>query len=382
MLTAVPVIVMVFWVAIMLDAAIHYGSDWRLSAIDPQRDRSDWPLVSIVAAARNEERAVAAAVDSLLKLDYPNVELVVVNDRSTDRTGDILAAIAQRDPHLRVVNVTELPPHWLGKNHALELGAEAARGEYLLFTDADVMLEATTLRRAVVAMETRGLDHLACAPEMVGGTRPLQMFVASFAVFFSLYARPWRAKNPKSSAHVGVGAFNLVRTAKYREIGGHTKIAMRPDDDMKLGKLVKMSGGRQQFFSGEGFVRVEWYATLREAIEGLMKNSFSGVDYSFVLLVLATISQFIFSVSPFLMMFLTSGSAFYANVAAAVMIVSIATMFSVRSGLSWVYGFTFPVSAMIMLYILWKAAIRTVREGGIRWRDTLYPLDELKANKV
>jgi glycosyltransferase involved in cell wall biosynthesis len=326
--------------------------------------------------------AAARFGSSLLALDYPHLELVVINDRSTDRTGAILKTLAAKEPTLRVVDVTELPPHWLGKNHALQLGADAATGEFLLFTDADVLFEPTALRRAVTLLKKFGLDHLTCAPQMIGGSRPAQMFVAAFAVFFSLYARPWKARDPRSKAHVGIGAFNLIRTSLYRTFGGHAPIAMRPDDDMKLGKLVKLNGGRQQFFSADGLIRVEWYPTLREAIEGLMKNAFSGVDYSVPLLFAASVAQLVLNVWPFVAVFVLHGPARMVYLLAAAVIVVISAIFAHRSGLSWWFGFTFPLSSLLFLYILWKAAFRTLREGGIRWRDTLYPLAELRANKL
>ena len=123
------------------------------------------PRVSIVIPARNEERNLEEALRSVLALDYDNLEIDVVDDRSTDRTGEILDRMAAADPRLRVVHVRELPPGWLGKNHALWLGAAKATGEFLLFTDADIVMEPTALRRAVGAMVADGLDHLTASPE-------------------------------------------------------------------------------------------------------------------------------------------------------------------------------------------------------------------------
>src|SRR6185295_10642022 len=123
------------------------------------------PRVSIVIPARNEERHVEEALQSVLALDYENLEIDVVDDRSTDHTGEILDRMAAANPRLRVVHIRELPPSWLGKNHALELGGRKAAGDYLLFTDADIVMEPTALRRAVGVMEAGGIDHLTVAPE-------------------------------------------------------------------------------------------------------------------------------------------------------------------------------------------------------------------------
>src|SRR5262245_44222189 len=124
-----------------------------------------WPAVSLIAAARNEERNIEAAVRSLVKLDYSKLEITLVNDRSTDRTGEILARLAAEFPQLNVVTLSELPAGWLGKNHALQLGADRSRGEWLLFTDADIFFEPTTLRRAIAYAQEHAVDHLVATPD-------------------------------------------------------------------------------------------------------------------------------------------------------------------------------------------------------------------------
>src|SRR3954468_271576 len=135
------------------------------------------PRVSIVIPARNEERNLEEALRSILALDYDNLEIDVVDDRSTDRTGEILDRMALADPRLRIVHVRDLPPGWLGKNHALWLGAEKATGDYLLFTDADVVMEPSTLRRAAGLMAADGLDHLMASPEIERPSALFEMFI-------------------------------------------------------------------------------------------------------------------------------------------------------------------------------------------------------------
>ena len=262
------------------------------------------PRVSILIPARNEERNLEEALRSVLALDYDNLEIDVVDDRSTDRTGEILDRMAAADPRLRVVHVRELPPGWLGKNHALWLGAGKATGEFLLFTDADIVIEPLALRRAVGAMVADGLDHLTASPSIERPSVLFEMFIGVFALFFALFTKPWKVKDPKSPAHVGIGAFNLVRASAYHAAGGHRAIAMRPDDDLKLGKLLKKNGFRPEFVFGQGALRVEWYASVRELIQGLMKNAFSGVDYRVSVVVVSTVIQLVLLVWPFLALFL------------------------------------------------------------------------------
>jgi len=362
--------------------AIAGGRSIRQLAALPA-EGTEWPKVSMVIAARNEEDKIEGALRSVLALDYPALEVVMVEDRSTDGTAAILARMAENEPRLRVISIVELPPGWLGKNYALHRGAQEARGELLLFSDADVVFEPTVLRRAVRYFIEQSLDHLTAAPDIIVPSVRLAIFVAAFGLFFTMYARPWRARRASPRDHVGVGAFNLVRADLYRRCGGHEPIRMRPDDDMKLAKHLKIHGGRQDIVLGRDMMRVEWYSSIREAIGGLEKNSFSGVEYSLVLLVLATIFQLALCVWPFVALFLTSGLIRGINAATASLIVFLVAGMQMRSGngRAWV-ALGFPLGALLFFGILWYASLKAVLRGGIRWRDTFYPLAELRANKV
>jgi cellulose synthase/poly-beta-1,6-N-acetylglucosamine synthase-like glycosyltransferase len=351
----------------------------RLSAIRPSEDG---PSISVVAAARNEGRAIEAAIGSLLRLDYPALEIVIVNDRSTDDTGAILARVERETrtgPRLRVVHITEVPEGWLGKNHALHVGAAAASGEFLLFTDADIVFEPTTLRRAVAYVLENRVDHLAAIPDVHVPGLALRAFIAAFAVFFSLYARPWKARDERSRAHIGIGAFNLIRASAYRAIGGHSAIAMRPDDDLKLGKVLKQHGFRQDVVNGQGFVVVEWYSTLRELVDGLMKNAFAGVDYSLLKTAGATAGLLVMNVWPFLAAMVTSGPTRALNALSVALIVLIFWTVN-RDRLAYVIGY--PFAAMLFAYIMWRSALLAVWNRTIVWRGTAYPLERMRANRV
>jgi glycosyltransferase involved in cell wall biosynthesis len=362
-----------------LDFAVGHRRLRFLKDIPPAKTG---PPLSIVAAARNEARGIEAAVRSLLRLDYPALEIVIVNDRSTDETGAILERLAAEHPRLKVTTINELPEGWLGKNYALQSGAAAATGDLLLFTDADIVFEPSTLRRAVALIEEERIDHLAAIPDVRVPGLALNAFMAAFGVFFSLYSRPWKARDPRSNSHIGVGAFNLIRTAVYQAIGGHRAIAMRPDDDMKLGKVVKKHGFRQDVVSGRGFVVVEWYASLRELVDGLMKNAFAGVDYSLVKLAGSTLALFLMNVLPFLAVFFTDGvtRALY-----AVCVVLIVLIFSISArfgGAPLIVVLAYPFAALLFAYIMWRSALIAVTRGTITWRGTAYPLAAMRANRV
>ncbi|HEY8176175.1 MAG TPA: glycosyltransferase family 2 protein [Gemmatimonadaceae bacterium] len=339
------------------------------------------PRVSVIVAARDEERHIESAVSAVLDQSYSNFELIVVDDRSSDRTSEILRRLATRSRRLHVLTLRELPPGWLGKNHALHVGAAIASGELLLFADADVILRPDTLSRAVRLLRIERANHLAVAPDLVVPTWPLALVVNYFMMWFLLWLRPWKARDPLSSAYVGIGAFNLVRTTAYRAIGGHSRIRLRPDDDLMLGKLLKTAGHRQIVAAGAGAVSVEWYRTLGELARGFRKNAFAGLQYS-VLLTLGAIAGNLALVWPFVAIWMTSGAerAIYATAALAQMAGYGGPALTQRTR-PWL-AVLYPVAGLIFVSILGAAVLRTVRRRGIEWRGTFYPLDELRANRV
>lgn len=342
----------------------------------------DWPSVSVIVPARNEERHLEEALSSLLNLDYPAYELVVLNDRSTDRTGEILARMAQVYPQLRVTHITELPPGWLGKNHALAQGAKMSSGELLLFTDADIVMVPDTLRRTVAYLQSQPLDHLAVLPEIQTPSLALSLFMNAFSIYFALYARPWRASNPKSAAFIGIGAFNLIRRSVYEQIGTHQAIALRPDDDMKLGKLVKKFGFRQAAGNGLGLVCLEWYGSLRELVQGLMKNAFAGLEYNLFFVVGGVMAQFLFGVWPVLALFITQGPAWWFNLLSVGLMQLLCWNNAKAFQLNRLSGLFFPLSSLLMMYIVLRGTVLNLWHNGIHWRGTHYSLAELRKNKI
>jgi glycosyltransferase involved in cell wall biosynthesis len=375
------IVVLACWIAIGVELAVGNRSIRFLQDVSG-RPRGPEPRVSVIIPARNEERNLREALASILRQDYGAFEVIAVNDRSMDQTGVILNGMAREDPRLRVLHVTELPSGWLGKNFALYRGAQRASGDLLLFTDADVVMHPSTLRRAVGHMAAHEIDHLAVAPDVRMPGMLLRVFGVAFCIFFSLYARPWRAKDPKSQRFVGIGAFNLVRERVYRAVGTHRAIAMRPDDDIKLGKLIKKGGYRQEFLFGAGMMHVEWYASVKELIDGLMKNAFAGVEYRVFAIIGASAAQLTLNVWPFLALGLTRGGP-RALYAAAVLVMLVVCADAARFlGVPRWYALGFPLATLLFVYIMWRSMLTALLTGGITWRGTHYSLADLRANKV
>ncbi len=243
-------------------------------------------------------------------------------------------------------------------------------------------MEPSVISRAVAYLHRENIDHLAITPHLQMPGLLLGMFSGAFALFFSLYAKPWKARDPKSPRHIGIGAFNLVRAKAYRAIGGHHAIAMRPDDDMKLGKLLKQHGFKQDVLLSDGLMTVEWYSSLGELIHGLEKNAFAGVEYNLGVVALASIAQFVVFVWPLGALFFTHGVLWWLNLAIIGLLAVLYTDNAYCHGAKRWHCVGLPVTALLFQYIIWRATLLTLVNNGIDWRGTHYSLQELKANKI
>lgn len=353
----------------------------RLADITPARD-AQCPRVSVIFAARDEAEKLSGALATILAQDYVKYEVVGVNDRSQDATPQILDQFASTSKLLKVVHVAELPAGWLGKPHALQRGYEQASGDWLLFTDADVRFAPDLLRRAIAVAQESGWDHLTLLAGMDMDGFWESVAITYLAVGFTLGVEPWLASAPSSQRYAGVGAFQLVRRQVYEAIGTHKRLAMEVLEDMKLGKLVKQGGFRSGVGMAGEAVRVRWQAGLRNIIRGTTKNFFAASSYS-VARIAGQITQLLaFSVLPFAALPWATGKArIFAMIAALIPLVAHYRMArSLR--VSPLYALTHPLGGIIFGYMLLRSTVVTLWRGGVVWRDTFYPLKQLKRGMV
>ncbi len=352
----------------------------HLQDVPPIRDDKG-PKVSLIVPACNEQENISQAVTSFLEQDYNNLELIIINDRSVDKTGEILRTIQEKHDRLKIYDIEVLPEGWLGKSHAMQFGAEHATGEYLVFTDGDIILEKTTISRAVNRMISMGLDHLCLVFKNIANGWLLNSLILDSGGGLFLLFQPWNAANKKSKAFMGVGAFNMVKTTSYLGVGGHTTFRMHPIDDLMLGKKLKRAGYTQECLLGYEFVAVRWYESLGAMIDGLMKNVFAVINFRILYLPGLLFSIFVIGILPLW------GSVFASGVGAVLSWLTIV----LRICLLFVGGRALQLSLVTVLgallaphitfYIALKAAFLALKNDGIFWRGTHYPLAALKKNE-
>jgi len=370
-----------YWLESGISAFFGYRRLPGLRSVDPLPSAS-LPTLAIVATAKDEAARVEGAARSLLAQDYPNFSIVIVDDRSVDGTGAILDRLALEDPRLRVVHIDSLPYGWVGKCHALARGAEATDTEWILFVDADVTLAPGAARRAISLACRHGWDHVAVGPDMRLESLGEEIFVAAFMVVFNTSQRPWRASNPRRKNAIGIGAFNLVRRELYRKAGGHEALRYELIDDMALGKILKRSGARQTFATHGGQVSVHWHPGIRGLIHGVEKNAFPGLHYNIPLGLIAPWLLLLVSWAPVFGFLLGSPAAWVLSLCAWCGVLlcyrEVGRSVNIRA---W-HAVTMPVGVTLFLYAFVRSMVITLIRGGVVWRGTFYPLDELKRGRV
>jgi glycosyltransferase involved in cell wall biosynthesis len=339
------------------------------------------PRVSIIVPARNEEAMIEPAVRSLLALDYPDYELVVVDDRSDDSTGAILDRLKDEfGARLTVVHVRELPDGWLGKTHAMWKAAEAARGEWLLFSDADVVHAPEALRRAMAYAQHEQAAHMVLLPTVEMKSVGERMMISYFQAMFIFAHRPWKVRDPKSKDIMGVGAFNLVRRDAYDRIGTYRSMRLSVVDDMRLAEKIKEHGFASRVAFAEGMVTVRWAVGASGVVQNLTKNFFAHLRYNLGFALFAAVAMLWLHLGPWL------GTAFASGWARAPYAIALGCLVSVylemgrRTKISIAYVLLHPAASVLMAYTLLRSTCLTLGRGGVVWRGTFYPLVELKRN--
>ena len=334
---------------------------------------------SVVVAARDEAARIEETVRRILAQQGVSIEAIVIDDRSADETKEILQRLASADSRVRTVRVETLPEGWLGKCHACHVGASVATGEWILFIDADCWLMPDVLARALCVAASEGVDHITLTPGVVPQTCGARAW--HLALLTRLASRVAGVNRDHPRAHLGLGAFNLVRAAAYMDCGGYEALRLTVLDDVTLGLLLHRAGRRTRAFIGAVDAECHWGTTVRGMIKIMEKNYFAAAK---------------FRVGPVVAMGLFTALLFGTalagpwvgtpdGVAAAVALWTLALPAAIlarRLGWSSRCAALAPLLYPVLVYAVINSAVVTLRQGGVRWRDTFYPLDILRNGMV
>jgi glycosyltransferase involved in cell wall biosynthesis len=333
----------------------------------------------VVIAARDEEARIEGTVRHLLAQRGVEAEFIVVDDRSTDRTGEILRRLAKEDPRLQLRRVEVLPEGWLGKCHACHVGASAAAGEWILFTDADCWLKPDVIARALGVAERDRVDHVTLSPGTVLESRATRAWHLLFLISLSNWFSGVNRDRPK--AYLGIGAFNLVRAAAYRQCGGYEALRLTVVDDLRLGLLLRRAGKRTRGFLGMDDVECHWGTTLGNMIKIMEKNYFAVTDFRLWLVVAGSFAAMLVLCTLVAGLITGTPAGLAAGLSPLTLILP-AAILARRLGWSWPCAVWVPFMVPVFLYALLNSTFVTMRQGGIRWRETFYPLESLRAGAV
>ncbi|MDY7010218.1 MAG: glycosyltransferase family 2 protein [Planctomycetota bacterium] len=355
----------------------------RLGALctpDPPR----WPRLSVIVPACNEADKITPALRTLIEQDYPDLELIVVDDRSTDCTGEIIDRLASESRRVRAIHVTTLPEGWLGKVHALHCGLAESTGEFVMFTDADVHFRADALRKSIAYCLDRGLDYLAALPDIWPGNVVCDTMVAMFLRSFILFlVRPWAVSNPRSKAFVGIGAFNLVRREVFETTEGFEWLRLEIGDDMGVGFLMKRSGARCGVAAGFDLVGLHWHRTIAEAARGAEKGWAPVCRFSVLRGAALATGSLLVEMSPLLavlpLIFAPIRLAGYLGLGVVGAWLATVLLLVRWVGPTALRGLLGPLVAPLMSLLILRTALLGRRRGGVLWRGTLYPSETLRA---
>ena len=384
----------------MWRAAAEYG-EWLLTALwlwrtneairrlgeVPDISQREWDLIppddavpslTVVVPARNEAENIGATLETLVMQQYTGLRVLAIDDRSTDKTRQIVDEFAERYPErVGAIHIDYLPEGWLGKTFALEVGTRNSTSEYLLFTDADVLFSPSSLRRAMAYAAMTQADHVVVMPTPQVKGRGEGILLGFFSVLGMWITRPWRVSDPQARRDViGIGAFNLVRREALEVLGGWEPQRLAVIEDVTLGRRMKAAGLRQRVAFGTDLVLIHWAKGARGIVRGLTKNLFAAVNFRPMLLLTGCVGMLALFLAPL------AGLAWWPTIAPALIaLCCIGAAYRVMSNHSHIdarYGWLYPVGAFVMAWAMIRSMLSVAVRRGVMWRGTHYPLRELR----
>ena len=351
--------------------------DRVLSPADAAGDDRELPSLAVLVAAKDEEANIGRCAEGLLRQQYPKLEIIMTNDRSTDRTGAILDGFAARDPRFKALHVRQLPAGWFGKNNAMREGVAASTGEYLCFSDADCAFDSDVLLKAAVrfALQEK-TDLLSVLPVLEVGSfweRIVQPVAGGILVYWT---PPHKVNDPRSACAYANGAFMLMPRRAYEAVGAHEAVKAYLNEDMYFARLIKQKGLRLRVIRSEAMYRVRMYVGFKQIWRGWTRI-FYGCFGTLPKLLATLLVIAIASLSPYLTLALSPLVGVDAGRLAAAAGITILAQQTVLwryypvSGNPAIYALTYPLGALVSLGVAANAITRWAGRTT-QWRGTTY----------
>lgn len=338
------------------------------------------PKLSIIITACNEQDNIINTLTQLDAQDYPHLEIICINDRSTDATGKIIDSFIKQSKHpIKAIHIKTLPDGWLGKNYAAHTGSQAASGDWLLFMDADVNMKPDCIKRAMSHALDNKLDNLTVLAHYIcNGFLYNIVHLVHKGHGLVIPLKPWLARSKRSKKSFNLGLFSLINKNAYVTCGGHQAVALKCIEDVNLGTLIKKHGFSQDVLNAQDSVSIEWYPTLKQFFNGLQKNTFAYINFKLVPAVLMLLAWYLLYVFPIAAIFFTHGITLYLNLASAFLMllvyINVANFFRIPLKYIWFY----PLGLVIYPYVIINSIAYYYKHKGIYWRGTFYSAQTLK----
>jgi glycosyltransferase involved in cell wall biosynthesis len=347
------------------------------------------PELTVIVPARNEEVSIAATLRSLLASCEIGLQIIAVNDRSSDRTGEIMDTIvAEADllqlnqklqNSIQIIHIKELSEEWLGKPHALAVAAELAQSDWILFTDGDVLFDPLAASLALRYALSEQVDHLVLMPDWTMGSPGEAAMHGAMHALSTWTLHLWRVADPGARDFIGVGAFNLVRRSAYEALGGFTSLRMEVLEDMRFGWKLKRAGHRQRVVLGPGLARVRWSHGAWGVVRNLEKNLFALYRFKTTTALFACFGLVVQIALPLAALWVGG----WARVGAVVLYGAVAGLYVASrkvTRVSPLYVLAYPLAAGLFLFAHVRSVVLALWRGGVLWRGTLYSLKQLRAH--
>lgn len=378
LLTLVIALLCLSWVGIL---PLSFRSGRRLPRLAeaglPSVGR--WPSVSVVLAVRDDARALYATCQSLLDLEYEGLEIILVDDRSRNDTAALIDQLAERDPRMRCVHLTSLPPGWLGRNHALHVGISQATGEWVLLTEAGVRFERGALRQSVRWISQQKLDQVTLYPDTQTRGFLASAMEAAATRMALLGLRAWAIDDPSSGAYAGVSAFHMVKREVLVECGGLENVTLDFAADLALAKTLREQGARTSLAMGTGLVSVPGHADVRSAGAAMERRAFAVMGFRTSRLAIAGSAFGLLELAPWIGLLSWNIPALqWLGAVAATCQLATAAGVARHTGRPVLPALAAPVGVALHVWYWFRSGLATMRAGGQHSREDFFPAERLR----